>query len=222
MGQISPLDQLISNSAFNDCSVTVIYSGVIITDVLLLRDCPSAPLPSLFCADVIVFSGATHPVWSGPAPSTVALCVFRCFKFCLSARLPRWPDPGTRVTASPDQRDCQAFANPHRPQRSLVEPDKHLPSTFHTAFNSLYHLPFTTRCAYMCEFWVSTLVSNTFVCTVCECVWGCVHRLSEFVFYPAGTHWWQPLLEPLWLSAPFFFFSPELKKLEFSPMINSF
>lgn len=44
MGQISLLDQLISNSAFNDCSVTVIYSGVIITDVLLLCDGPSAPL----------------------------------------------------------------------------------------------------------------------------------------------------------------------------------
>lgn len=42
MGQISPLDQLISSSAFNECSVTVIYSGVIITDVLLLCDGPSA------------------------------------------------------------------------------------------------------------------------------------------------------------------------------------
>lgn len=57
MGQISPLDQLISNSAFNDCSVTVIYSGVIITDVLLRCDGPSAPAPSLFRADVIVFFG---------------------------------------------------------------------------------------------------------------------------------------------------------------------
>lgn len=47
MGQISPLDQLISSSAFNDCSVTVIYSGVIITDVLLLCDGPSAPPRSL-------------------------------------------------------------------------------------------------------------------------------------------------------------------------------
>lgn len=48
MGQISPLDQLISNSAFNDCSVTVIYSGIIITDMLLLcdgRSAPSAPPP---------------------------------------------------------------------------------------------------------------------------------------------------------------------------------
>lgn len=45
MGQISPLDQLISNSAFNNCSVTVIYSGVIITDVLLLCDWPVAPNP---------------------------------------------------------------------------------------------------------------------------------------------------------------------------------
>lgn len=44
MGQISPLDQLIYNSAFNNCSVTVIYSGVIITDVLLLCDWPVGPL----------------------------------------------------------------------------------------------------------------------------------------------------------------------------------
>lgn len=48
MGQISLLDQLISNSAFNNCSVTVIYSGVIITDVLLLCDWPVAlPPPPL-------------------------------------------------------------------------------------------------------------------------------------------------------------------------------
>lgn len=70
MGQISPLDQLISNSAFNDCSVTVIYSGVIITDVLLLCDGPSAPSPSSFCADVIVFFGTTS------ASFTVVLCFF--------------------------------------------------------------------------------------------------------------------------------------------------
>lgn len=79
MGQISPLDQLISSSAFNDCSVTVIYSGVIITDVLLLCDGPAAPSPSLFRADVIVFFGTT------PASFTVVLCVFFCccFQFCL-------------------------------------------------------------------------------------------------------------------------------------------
>lgn len=70
MGQISPLDQLISNSAFNDCSVTVIYSGIIITDVLLLCDGRSAPWPPLFCADVIVFFGTT------PASFTVVLCIF--------------------------------------------------------------------------------------------------------------------------------------------------
>lgn len=70
MGQISPLDQLISNFAFNDCSVTVIYSGVIITDVLLLCDGPLAPSPSLFCADVIVFFGTTS------ASFTVVLCIF--------------------------------------------------------------------------------------------------------------------------------------------------
>lgn len=45
MGQIGPLDQLISSSAFNNCSVTVIYSGVIITDVLLLCDWPVPPPP---------------------------------------------------------------------------------------------------------------------------------------------------------------------------------
>lgn len=39
------LDQSISNSAFNNCSVTVIYSGVIITDVLLLCDWPVPPHP---------------------------------------------------------------------------------------------------------------------------------------------------------------------------------
>lgn len=70
MGRISPLDQLISSSAFNDCSVTVIYSGVIITDVLLLCDGPSAPWPSLFCADVIVFFGTT------PASLPVVLCIY--------------------------------------------------------------------------------------------------------------------------------------------------
>lgn len=32
--------------------------------------------------------------------------------------LPRWPDPGTRVTASPDQRDCQAS----RERRSHIPP----------------------------------------------------------------------------------------------------
>lgn len=119
MGQISPLDQLISSSAFNDCSVTVIYSGVTITDVLLLCDGPSAPLPSLFRADVIVFFGTT------PASFTVVLCFFLLFQVLLNARLPRWPDSGTRVTASPDQRDCQAS----RKRRSHILP----PWTNHSA-----------------------------------------------------------------------------------------
>lgn len=99
MGQISPLDQLISNSAFNDCSVTVIYSGVIITDVLLLCDGLSAPRPSLFCADVIVFFGNT------PASSTVVLCIF-IVSSSANVCLPLWPDSGTRVMVSPDQQDC--------------------------------------------------------------------------------------------------------------------
>lgn len=70
MGQISPLDQPICSSAFNDCSVTVIYSGVIITDVLLLCDRPAAPSPSLFCTDVVVFLRTT------PASLTVVFCIF--------------------------------------------------------------------------------------------------------------------------------------------------
>lgn len=88
--QICPLDQPISKSAFNDCSVTVIYSGVIITDVLLLRDGPSAPppSPSLFCADVIVFFrdySGLFLLWC------FAFFLFFSFGF-LNARLPRWPD----------------------------------------------------------------------------------------------------------------------------------
>lgn len=69
MSQISPLE-LISNSAFNDCSVTVICSAVIITVVLLLCDWPIGPSPSLFRADVLmVFWDFT------PAPIAVPLCI---------------------------------------------------------------------------------------------------------------------------------------------------
>ena len=103
MGQISPQDQLISNSTFDDCSVTVIYSGVIITAVLLICDGPSAPSPSLSCADVIVCFGTT------PASFTVVLCIFFfLLQVLLNARLPKWLDPGPGVTASPEQWDCQA------------------------------------------------------------------------------------------------------------------
>lgn len=61
MGQFNLLDQLSSKSAFNDCSVTGIYSGVIlITDVLLLCKGRVTPWPPLLsCAHVIVCFGTT-------------------------------------------------------------------------------------------------------------------------------------------------------------------
>lgn len=66
MGQISRLDQLISSSAFNDCSVTVIYLGVIITDVLLLCGGPLSLIVPCRCDRVfwdyssLFFCGALH------------------------------------------------------------------------------------------------------------------------------------------------------------------
>lgn len=55
MGQISPLDQQIFNSAFNDCSVTVIYSGVIITDVSVICDGPPPTLIVLCRCDRVLW-----------------------------------------------------------------------------------------------------------------------------------------------------------------------
>lgn len=77
MGQISPLDQLISNSAFNDCSVTVIYSGVIITDVLLLCDWPvGGPLA------LIVLCRRDRVFWDYSSLFCCGALHFCCFLFC--------------------------------------------------------------------------------------------------------------------------------------------
>lgn len=71
--------------------MTVINSGVIVADVLLPCDGPSAPSPSSSRADVIMSFGTT------PASSTVVLCLFFFFFFTLAsssainARLPQWP-----------------------------------------------------------------------------------------------------------------------------------
>lgn len=157
MGQISPLDQLISSSAFNDCSVTVIYSGVIITDVLLLCDRLSAPAPSLFRADVVVFFGTTPPLlWC---------FAFLLFPVLLNARLPQWPDSGTRVTVSPDQQDCQASHErrsyaPSGPITAQPVRTNHPPShsfVFESAICPLWPDVYTCVNASMCVF--------SFVCT---------------------------------------------------------
>lgn len=115
MGQISPLDPLISNSAFNDCSVTVIYSGVIIPDVLLLCAGCRPPLPH-----------CSVPMWScflGLLQPLLLWCfAFLLFQVPLNARSPRWPDS---ASVKKDDRIHPLDQS----QRSLFEPCKHLPST---------------------------------------------------------------------------------------------
>lgn len=159
MGRISPLDQLISSSAFNDCSVTVIYSGVIITDVLLLCDGPSAPWPSLFCADVIVFFGTT------PASLPVVLCIFvvpssaqRTFASVAwlweTSHGVSWPRGLSNLTW-----ETIAYSPPDQSQRSLLEPEKktRLPSTFHASSlhsNGSIIYPYYQMCIHVWMWWV--------------------------------------------------------------------
>lgn len=231
MGQISPLDQLISSSAFNDCSVTVIYSGVIIADVLLLCDGPSGPPqtphPSSSCADVIVFFGTT------PASFTVVLYILflslQVLLKCTFASVAWLAREGveigwTRVTASPDQRDCQT-------SREMMI--AYSPRTNHSAAClNLDKTPnFNLSCLRLTVSLSSTLYYQMCILYMCECEWVCrcparscvrylyaienvcTDFLSSSVFFnPAGTNWLQLLLEYFWLSVPFFS-SLELKKL---------
>lgn len=68
------------------------------------------PLPSLFCADVIVFFGTT------PTSSTVVLCIF-C---SLSARLTWWPDPRGWHHVLIEPRETNSHHNPyHGPVMAL-------------------------------------------------------------------------------------------------------
>lgn len=208
MGQISPLDQLISSSAFNDCSVTVISSRIIITDVLLLCDCPSAPSPSLFCANVIAFFGTT------PTSFTVVLCIFVVSSSakCTFASVAWLGDTGHDV--SPDQQDCQASHE----RRSYIAPPP-LPRTNHSAA-CLNHrttylqpvmLPLKISVIYPLLLDVHTLVNASMHVQHIR-----VYTDYKCVFKPVGTNFCRLLLEPLCLSQPFF--SPELKKLEFRLM----
>lgn len=115
-----------------------------------------------------------------------------------------------------DDRLFQSAADQSR--HGLLELDKKTPtfnlSCFHLAFKSVCHLSFATKCAYVyeCE-WVRMCPAHS--CVQYEAV--CTDFLSLSVilfcffcfFYWAGTNWWQPLLEPLWLSAPFLPWSQE-------------
>lgn len=131
------------------------------------------------------------------------------FQVLLNARLPQWPDFGKQVTVSPDQGGCQT--SHERRSHILLRTNhsaacwnqkKNTPtfnfSCFFFALKWLNHLPFTTRCAYMCE------------CDEYACVQPvqhemknvmyayenvCAYILSSSVFNPAGTNWEQPFRE---------------------------
>ena len=170
------------------------------------------PSPSSFCADVIVFFrdySSLFLVW--------CFAFFLSFFFLgfLNARLPRWPDfrGGSHGVSWPSRGSWSLTWEtiaypppaPDQSRRSLFDLDKHLhvPSAwFHFAFKSLCHLPFTTRCAYVCV-WVSTHVCSLFMCTVCVCDYVCTCVFS----YPC---WYKLVTALAWtslgVSAFFFFF----------------
>lgn len=101
MGQISL--QLISSSAFDDCSVTVIYSGVIIIDALLLALTVLCRCDRVFWDySGLIKCGALHFF----VVSSSALC-----NVWLSGLV-----RGKQVTVSPDQQDrelitCSLWTN---------------------------------------------------------------------------------------------------------------
>lgn len=234
--QICPLDQPISNSAFNDCSVTVIYSGVIITDVLLLRDGPSAPppSPSSFCADVIVFFrdySGLFLLWC------FAFFLFFSFGF-LNARLPRWPDfrggsHGVSWPSGDREAPCE--------RRSRIPPPP-LPRTNHGAacltwLNTYMYLqpastlhsnlsviyPLLPDVHMSVSEWVSEWVR---MCAACSCVQCVCENVCTCVFsYPC---WYKLVTALAWtslgvsaffffyLNVVFFYFSLEVKTQESS------
>lgn len=223
MGRISPLDQLISSSAFNDCSVTVIYSGVIITDVLLLCDGPSAPWPSLFCADVIVFFGTT------PASLPVVLCIYvvpssaqRTFASVAWLWETSHGVSGPRGLSNLTW-ETIAYSPPDQSQRSLLEPEKK------HAYLQLFMLLLCIKmaqsstlyyqmCIHVWMWWVCMCPTRPTWNEKCYvCIWECVRIHFEFqcflsCWYKLGT----ALSWSLWLSEPYFFLIG-IKKLEVSP-----
>lgn len=122
MGLISQLDQLISNSASDDCSVTVIYSGVTITDftdILLNCGCPISPLRPR-CSVLIAFLGTL-----ASATFDVMALHFSCLLFCYMHVCLHGSTPKHGSTASSDQQ-ASPLLPMHRSQCSLSEPDQHL------------------------------------------------------------------------------------------------
>ncbi len=135
MGQISLLDQLISNSAFNDCSVTVIYSGVIITDVLLLRDGPSASLALIvLCRCDCVFGNTSASFYCG----ALHFCCISSAKCTFASVASLW-DTSHSVSwpAGLSSLVCEmiTYSSPLRTNHgaTCLELDKHLPSTCHAS-----------------------------------------------------------------------------------------
>lgn len=121
-------------------------------------------LPSLFCADVIVFFGTT------PASSAVVLCVFRS----LNARLTRRPDPEGwhRVPVEPRETISSSHHNPYH------GPVMALPARNPTnACLQPVMLPLPLNYQMCIHVWVQSTCS----CVRCVCERGCVRRPWTFV-----------------------------------------
>lgn len=175
MGQISPLDLLISNSAFNNCSVTVIYSGVIITDVLLLCDWPVGPLALIvLCRCDRVFRPLFAVVLRIFVVSGLHVCLGGLTLGHESLRLL------TDGVVRPRVRDDNLPPPTHRSQCSLSEPDKHPPSNCHASILALKS-PDVHTCVNARE---CACVQHVHVYGICMHMRTCV---SQCVFNPAGT-----------------------------------
>lgn len=189
---------------------------------------PQPPSPSAFRADVIVFFGTT------PASFTVVLCIFVVSSYakCTFASVAwlwdtldvSWP---TGLSSLALETIAYSLWTNHGAACSNPINTYLQPVMLPRCIQSLCHLPFTSRCAYRreCEL-VRMCPTRSCEQYVFACESVCTDFLSCSVFfYSVGTNWWQPLIEPLWLSAPFFLslsLSPELKKLQFSPVTQIF
>lgn len=154
MGQISPLDQLISTSAFSDCSVTVIYFRV-----------PPLRRPVGRSASMCFLGGAT------PASFTVVLCIF--FAVFQRGSLTGRHEP-RRLPTTGDGRGLAwerrlHFIPSDRSQSSLFEPEWHLavmlPLQIIRPLLPDVHTRVTASetdflCPSVCFYWYMTTINN--------------------------------------------------------------